>query len=618
MVTIYTMHPKEGKYERSEATASVPSSHQISGVIMSDFDHDGWADLLVMHQEQRSTGGTEPPTHLSLFLGDGVTLKEASSSGWRLDPAGSPVTALDYDGFMQLSLLGLLPPAKTTDKGTRKPAIWRSKATSADELSSGLKEPIELSGFKPIPSSSHPMGGFFATLADFDGDGRADLLLTFQEDEDVGLEIWSRLPSASSDSSLPFQSVLRRKLPPGTGPITVADIDGDGHLDIVFAVCTPADTCATENSLHIMYNVQRRYCSGANHRDEALARGTCRPAGEELFSNRPEEFEFQGTPGSANHLVIPLAKLFSDPVRVMFKDPLSGNPIRLSTGDYDLDSYADLALIVGSPDGALESMRAVLLRSVPCTRETCDMTQVAQDRHTLELVDKHVEALTGPRRVVNVAFADWYGMGPPGFLLNYYMDDSGKPIHMTIRNGISRDAFGLRAETLNGVCPSPCQHTNTGSTAERPLAVNFPGASYRFSFVDDAGLTQVRSGTQLACLLPGSLQSPTMLFGLGRTSNFVQTIEVGLPLAAGPSLYTKTNIFPNSEVIFWPPHADSASSWRAELQIHPSEYIWYVVGSISVALLVLALITGLFKWQEKREDDIERKKATHLINFDAL
>lgn len=587
---------------------------------MSDFDHDGWADLLVMHQEQRPVGGDEPLTHLSLFLGNGVTLKEASSPGWHLDPAGSPVTALDYDGFMQLSLLGLLPPGNATGKGSRKLAIWKSKATSVDERSSGLREPVELDSLKPIPSSSHPTGGLFATLADFDGDGRADLLVTFQEDEDVGLEIWSRLPPSTNggDSSIPFQSALKRKLPPGTGPITVADIDGDGHLDIIFAVCTPADTCATENSLHIMYNVQRRYCSGASHHDDALTRGACRPAGEELFSSRPEEFEFHGTPGSANHLVIPLAKLFPDRTRVMFKDPLSGRPIRLSAGDYDLDSYTDIAVIVGSLDGTLESMRAALLRSVPCTEETCDATQVAKGRHTLELVDKNVEALTGPHRVVNVAFADWYGMGPPGFLLNFYMDNSGQPAHMAIRNGISRDAFGLRVETLNGVCPSPCQHANTDSIAERPLAVNFPGASYRFSFVDDAGLTQVRSGTQLACLLPGSLESPTILFGLGRTSNFVQTIEVGLPLARGPSLYAKTNIFPNSEVIFWPPHADSTGSWRAELQIHPSEYIWYVVGSISVALLVLALITGIFKWQEKREDDVERKKATHLINFDAL
>jgi integrin alpha FG-GAP repeat containing protein 1 len=93
----------------------------------------------------------------------------------------------------------------------------------------------------------------------------------------------------------------------------------------------------------------------------------------------------------------------------------------------------------------------------------------------------------------------------------------------------------------------------------------------------------------------------------------VQTLEVATPGLGG---YSKNNIFPNSEIMFVPPHADAG--WRAELQINPGEYLVFVGISVAVALLVLAVITAIFKWQERREDEIERRKATHLINFDAL
>ena len=594
VATIYVMRPTEGHYVKSKAMAPCPSGHEIVAAILSDFDHDGHADLLLMHRVPKTT-----MLQLTVFLGDGETLTLAP---WSVEAARGQVAVVDFDGLMQLSLLGSAVNATST-----RPAVWRNKAITPNELSTGFEKPLAIHEFGHLSKFPYVIQG------DFNGDGKADLLLTYSEIEGGptdGIEVWIRFQEGDK---VPYQLAVRRKLPPGSGPVAMADVDGDGHLDVVFAVCFPPENCAIENSIHIMYNVQRRFCSNHKHYDG------CQDV-DELFNERGETFEFQGNGDSPHHVVVSIGQLFpkDDDVRVLFVDPIAGQPVSLSVGDYDLDSYSDLAIVLGSrskPD-QLENSRVALLRSVPCTKTTCTGAQMKADRRTFEAVTKQVEALTNLRRVVGVAFADLFDLGPPGFLVNYY--DGPNMQHMSIRNGISRDAFSLRTETLNGVCPAPCQSASAGSRAERPLAVNYVGASYRITFVDDEGATQVRSGSQLSQTMNGALQSPTVLFGLGRTSNFIQNIEVGIVYRFGVRTYSKTNIFPNSEIIFFPPHADSAGAWRAELQIHPGEYIVYVIISIACALVVLAIITGIFKWQEKREDDLERKKATHLINFDAL
>lgn len=609
---IYVMDPSEGRYSKSLAIATVPAAHEVVNVVVSDFGHEGYAGLLVMHRP-KSRAGDSPglaaeTMHLSLFLGDG---KELRPSGWTIDSAKGQPMPLDWDGTMQLALLGVAA-APADDLNL---SLWRAKAASPHELNPGWESPAKIAGF-PRLALPH-----WSVQADFNGDGLADLLLmTTNADtkstDAAGFEIWIRSPSGGGSSKeMPFTLALRRQLPAGAGPLTVADIDGDGHPDIIFAVCYPPDSCARENSLHVMYNEQRRFCS--SHRRYAGCRDP-----DELFSDAGEAFDFSDQPNSGSHMVYTLKSLFPDSdVRVLFADPLSGVPVAISVGDYDLDSYPDLALTIvdrAHPED-VEYARAALLRNVPCTSSTCSAEQFSSERRRFAENREQAEELRKLTGVVGVGFVDWFDMGPPGFIANRYTGTGSRAMmrHVTIRNGISRDAFSLRAEALNGVCPHPCHHANAQSKASQPDGVNFIGPAFRFSFVDPDGATQVRSGTQLFQTVNRALQSSTQLFGLGSTSNFIQRIDVALYTRQGASRHEQTNIIPNSKVIFSPPHADS-SSWQAVLQINPGDYIVYVFVSVASALLVLAVITGIFKWQERREDEAERRRATHLINFDAL
>lgn len=616
-------NPKDGHFYKAETVAVAPKGREIVNVVMSDFDHDGFADILMMHKSKAAKDGDDTIA-LSLYLGNGETLRESPLEWKRLPTFRGQPMPLDWSGTMQLDLLGARADGKPGQLG-----LWKAQARSRDEINSGYDGPLALDRFGRL-AQPH-----WSAQADFNGDGLSDLLLmTCKEGTGPAdsLEIWLRRGSTSSNPRpsldpgpglgpipipIPYDDKpVTKRLPWGAGPLLVTDVDGDGHLDIVFSVCHPADTCAEENSLHIMYNIQRRFCS--SHRKDA----DCMSA-ERLFS--PNKFDFDERPDSDTHMVLPLASIFKDEdVRIMSMDPYSGDPVSLAVGDFDLDSYPDLAVVVGPRKRPTDPKlsRVALLRNIPCSQSVhpCSPAQIKDERRSFaEIRGAQVKALRDIRGVVSVGFADWYGIGPPDFIVNRYDEETKKPKHVPIKNGIAGDAFSVRVEALNGVCPSPCRRVDSLATAERPYGVNFIGPSFRLSFVDSFGATQIRSETQLGQVLNCALQSSTSLVGLGSTSNFVQRLDVGVFLshAEADEKHSITNVIPNSEVIFVPPHADSPA-WRAELQINPGDYILYVLVSVASALLVLAILTGIFKWQEKREDDEERRKATHLVNFDAL
>lgn len=64
--------PVDGdKYLPTGAVAKAEDNMDIVGVVASDFNHDGFLDLLVSQQTARDKTG---PLHHALFLGDGETL----------------------------------------------------------------------------------------------------------------------------------------------------------------------------------------------------------------------------------------------------------------------------------------------------------------------------------------------------------------------------------------------------------------------------------------------------------------------------------------------------------------------------------------------------------------
>lgn len=196
----------------------------------------------------------------------------------------------------------------------------------------------------------------------------------------------------------------------------------------------------------------------------------------------------------------------------------------------------------------------------------------------------------------------------------------------------------------SGRCYSECPHHSL------PYGSSPAGPSFRYSITTSDGSTQVSVATQLSQSAHMALQLPYTLFGLGRNWNFVETLEVGLPIkdttASGysrnvadaevnqtsrsaaspmvrseetfPGLRNFTQIIPNSQVIVIPYPLDRPELWVNKLYITPSKALKLTAAALAVVCLLVAIVIGVLHFREKREDKKEKLQQAQTFHFDAM
>lgn len=562
LITVYSLNSEGGRYEATKATAEAENGYEIVAASVGDFNHDGHLDLLL---SQRQLAARDSSLQHRLFLGDGDQLK---LSGWRIPDSKDEFLLFDSRGRMLIDFLGV--PAVG---GSEELSVWTAQSEDPSGLVTGYKVEYFEKGCKPVSPQSH-------AFADFNGDGLADLLLICSGKEGNYLKL---LISDAKDSS--FTNPMKIDLPPGHGPISLGDFNADGSMDIIYGVCYPPGTCSKENSIHVLSNSQRPFCTHPNQ-------ANCKVLADIMEADK----EFNGF-------------LESDRVIIDFdeKSFLIDTKIPLAIGDYNVNGFPDVLAVVKNPKNDLT--HPILLENVADTKSSNKRTFKRSTRGTEEL-----EKITG---ITGSSFINLYQDGPPDIILNH-LDSKGRPRVQTIQNGFVQDAFFLRTEALNGVCPAPCMSKTTGSTAHRPYGSSFPGPTVKFSFTDFDGSLRIRSGSQLPQSGNGRFSAPFLFFGLGRTNNFVELLAVRTPSRLSPNSARKAGLVPNSDLIINSPHADSPNSFHFELHILPGQYFLWVLMSIAISMIVLGSLTAYFKWREVKEDNEERRRAIHSINFDAL
>lgn len=132
-----------------------------------------------------------------------------------------------------------------------------------------------------------------------------------------------------------------------------------------------------------------------------------------------------------------------------------------------------------------------------------------------------------------------------------------------------------------------------------------------------------------------SLLTPYVYFGLGRTNNYIENLFVGSTKHTSEHYINMEGVIPNSKVVIIPPV--EGDSWKRELYLRPGEWIPWVTLTVVASLIILAVIVLVLHLNEKvsfpswelestltvcyiqqREDELERRRASHHINFDAL
>lgn len=644
------------------------SGQEIVNVVPADFNHDGHLDVLLMTRSGNSNDRLEMEVWLGKGGYDGAITETPLSV-----PASTlaqPIVA-DGTGDMQIDLLG--QPFSTDASGSLgKFRMWKNSFTASN--GSQAFEVVEAPLFNSTelhPNREQPCklaNPHSSAFTDLDGDCLADLFLICADTHRgrQKFQIWtaskSSVEAASGAQPVSGAFVFSRSgyLPAGAGPLSFADMNRDGTTDVVFASCE-----GKECFINVVYNQQVGLCEkrasatggsventskswldwwygsdglrGIKEGENADNR-RCRKTDQLCVADSKYSFDFDGKDSNSQaRIQVPFSSLGLSGHTPLTQDSLSQQPVSLAIGDFDKNGYPDLLLITAPPgqssNGNAET-RLHILRNVRCSvlsakaRAACEKgSSDEEEGRWFEVVQEGGEVLDGIDDARSVSWLDIDNDGSLDLMiLRGRQKDRGVQTVTFVQNNYFYDAFFLKVLTLNGACSSFCEDRSGDEVQTyRPWGAMLPGASYKFTVLDPNGNRRAQQVGQLAQTSYRPLLAPYSYFGLGRTNNYVENLLVGSTLHAPRHFLSMEGVIPNSQVVVSPyinkdakPEDIDPSTWKRELYLKPGDWIPWV--TLTLATLIAALCSFVFAMnvKERREDERDRKRAVHAINFDAL
>lgn len=510
--------------------------------------------------------------------------------------------------------------------------IWTA---DKEKASSGKKDTNSTSpGYTFARKGNLPKGTGALTFADMDGDGTIDVVFPTCDDEGRG-ECYINI---AYNRQIPLCSNKHQGwfgVGPGEPPATKSK-----------AKLASASTSAR------------------------AAKPTCRdPEANLCTADSDFLFNFDTTRQNDDLLRLPISAIVPEN-RILQSDNLliQPLPVPLSIGDFNKDGFPDLAIItVPTKKSKADETRVRLLTSVSCEgrgppKPGCpDEPEKRAGRRTFEMLSTKVDAIEGINDARSISFLDIDEDGSLDMMIQR-LPLSGATMDRRrvsfIQNNFFYDAFMLKAITLNGACSSYCEPAQGEKykvrisalssfipwlTSEQPSGVNYAGASYKFTVLDTNGNRRAQQVGQLAQTSFRALLTPYSFFGLGRTNNYVESLFVGSTRRQQDNYLEMEGVIPNSQVVILPwqqGQPGDPSTWIKELYLSPGDWIPIVtVVLVTIVVILLGFVFVLHLHERvrlaqiascsayglltlfhpiQREDERERKRAVHAINFDAL
>ncbi|XP_005091341.1 T-cell immunomodulatory protein [Aplysia californica] len=280
-------------------------------------------------------------------------------------------------------------------------------------------------------------------------------------------------------------------------------------------------------------------------------------------------------------------------------------PIMLRMGDFNHDGYPDAVAVLKETHAGSTNMSSFLMYNERCGTDKCEGFSRTLSIDYGQPLHKH--------KPVIAAFFDLMENGALDILLSEVTGDNRVFIR-AIEQDFNGDASFLKVLVVSGLCHSDCPNDH------QPYGVNQVGPTAKFESTNPSGGEQIGIASQLTQSAYFSLQLPFMLFGLGRTPNFVDELEVGIPYPSGqsPRRHSWSTIIPNSHVIVVPYPVSSPGSWKHELYITPSRLVLLTGVSLLGTCAFIAIIVGLLQWRERMEDKREKLQEAQRFHFDAM
>ncbi|KAF9501128.1 hypothetical protein BDN71DRAFT_1479701 [Pleurotus eryngii] len=595
---VYLWSHDEFFYKRS---TSFRHPRPIYNVVPGDFTHSGKLDLLVM-------GRGSDSTQLDMLVYPGLLDGSFDISSPLSVPASTmaqPIT-VDMDGDMKIDLLGVTP----FSKGSASPLRLWQNVWNSSQPNSPLFEILEpkLTGEQCTLSNPHSNA-----VVDLNGDCLADIFLVC--DDSGGRKRFQIWVNNKDDGFSLAQTGL---LPSGLQSITFADMDRDGTIDMVFTTCSYVSSSSglgTDCAINIAYNKQLPLCASNSPSKSARS---CRPPDDLCVADPDFKFDLRESGDNDGFARIPISSLFptsdgtSTTLLVLdttFNPPV---PLPIRLGDANLDGFPDLLQVVATHSDQTPK----LLFSVPCGRGLPGCAQDGRGRRSFKVTTKGVGSLNAVKDAISATFLDMDEDGTLDIMIQR-KGSNGMPKILFIQNNFYYDAFFLKAIVLNGACGNGWCYSPNRTIKYHPFGVSYAGASYKYTVLDTSGRRSAAQVGQLPQTAYHSLMAPYSYFGLGRTNNYIENLFVGSTIHSKEHYIDMEGVIPNSKVVILPPPREG-EPWKRELFLRPGAWIPWVTVTVIIGTGLLAVIVFVLHMNEKREDELERRRASHHINFDAL
>lgn len=364
--------------------------------------------------------------------------------------------------------------------------------------------------------------------------------------------------------------------PPNIGQLSIGDFDGDGYLDIVFAVY-PAPQRPS------LFEIDKNDTDSKSERKNTIARiaNFLRPSDNSpmisqarLKTNEKRLidmsylcFMFNGPKGFTSD-----TKCSNKTSSIQFiVDNILPNS-QPHVADLTLSGNPDILIGVVDPEGKKQTQ---LILNQPC--KTCLSREMM-------LVSHSSFPGTG-------SFFDIFNSGKLGIITD----------EASYHSTLAEDSFFLKVSALNGPCLDNCkkkQRKDKRFPRPPPLATVYNGATMKITYTDKQGLKHHAIGSQRST---NGISLPYYVFGLGENVHYVENLSV-----LTNDFDTWTWILPSSDVF-------TSSNHQIRVFLMYKIRVFYVVFGFVILLLTLEMFVLIFSRKEDKEDKKEAEQILPLF-----
>jgi integrin alpha FG-GAP repeat containing protein 1 len=465
------------------------------------------------------------------------------------------------------------------------------------------------------------------SIVDINGDGIADLVGFLAEDKSFfclrGDRNISKMEISCANESFPGHESLKN--PFKSFPHIFADLNGDLSSEIIFALESPNNPEVPHFEAWKLKDLGKGYWEQLRTIPDIPVSGVK----FDLFyfgSGVVTDFDADGS----IDLLIPVCRnkdcnnveyilIYSEKKGwVYFQIDLKDAQLVVEkegpvfrVGDFTLDGYPDLIATVSKGN----SIMPVIFENVEYTgnQNFSRKFEMMVSQKVPQLV---IPAEMAQGRIKMAAFFDLKEDGTLDILVEY--TDPAKNLKFNfIRCDDKGDTTFLKVQIFTNVCTRDCKNSNPNEIGS---GISWHGACAYFSMPDSYGNTRMSAQCQLPQTSQRALHSPFLLFGLGRSPNFIDEVKLGSPRLPDQSQNQHSmlkQIVPNSRIIVVPPEG-ADTHWQSRLYLTPSQLIIQSVAVLFSVCVILIILIVFLHYRERQQDRKERQAQLHRFHFDAM